>query len=299
MKLNEWMVKPTRQTEWIEGRGILLWLAFFFIELGAGIFFVATFFDGRAAMLIGWLVCAVIRGGAHMLYLGHPFRFWRMVTRVGSSWISRGLIFVSLFLFLGLVHMLLIRGGNSSPVLMVAVDLFAFLTIIYAGFALNYVNGIPLWNTPLLPVIYAVSGIWGGASVALGITLFTGEVSTIGVSLEEWIRILLLAYIVLIIVYLIGVRYTNPTGKVSVQKIVTGGYWPLMWIGVVLIGLAFPTAVVVASLSSGIENIPPGVLFAAIFCELVGDLIMRYLILKGALYNPLIPSSASLQELGV
>jgi len=298
MKLNEWMVKPTQQTEWIEGRGILLLLAFFFIELGAGIFFVATFFDGWTAMLVGWLVCAVVGGGAHILYLGHPFRFWRMVSRVGSSWISRGLIFVSLFLLLGFVHMVLIRGGDSSPVLMVSVNIFAFLTIIYAGFALNYVNGIPLWNTALLPIIYAVSGIWGGASVALGITLFTGEVSTIGVSLEEWIRILLLAYIVLIIVYLISVRYTNPTGKASVQRIVYGGYWPLMWIGVVFIGLVFPTAVVVISLSTGIENMPPGVLCAAIFCELLGDLAMRYLILKGALYNPLIPSSAPLQELG-
>jgi hypothetical protein len=55
--------------------------------------------------------------------------------------------------------------------------------------------------------------------------------------------------------------------------------------------------VVVVSLKSGIENIPPGILLAAIFCELIGDLTMRYLILKGALYNPLIQSSANLQEL--
>jgi len=293
MKLNEWMVKPTQQTEWIEGRGIILWLAFFFIELGAGTFFVATFFDSVLAMLIGWLICGIIGGGAHMLYLGHPFRFWRMVRKLDSSWISRGLIFVSLFFVLGFVHMVLVGGGRgSSLVLMVWVDIFAFLTIVYAGFALNYVNGIPLWNTALLPILYAVSGIWGGASVALGITLATGAVSTTGVSLEEWIRILLISYIVLIIVYLISVRYTNPTGKVSVQRIVSGGYWPLMWIVVVFIGLVFPTAVVIISLSTGIENMPPAVLYTAIFCELLGDLTMRYLILKGALYNPLIPSSA-------
>ena len=188
--------------------------------------------------------------------------------------------------------MVWVRGGSSSLVLMALVDIFAFLTIIYAGFALNYVNGIPLWNTALLPVLYAVSGIWGGASVALGITLFTGAVSTTGVSLEEWIRILLISYIVLIIVYLISVRYTNPTGKVSVQRIVSGGYWPLMWIGVVFIGLVLPTAVIVISLRTGIENMPPVVLYTAIFCELLGDLTMRYLILKGALYNPLITSSA-------
>ena len=153
MKLNEWMVKPTPQTEWIQGRGILLWLAFFFIELGAGIFFVATFFGNLWAMLIGWLVCGVIGGGVHILYLGHPFRFWRMLRKPGSSWISRGLIFVSLFLTLGLIQMAVVSGGGSSLVLTVLVDIFAFLTIVYGGFAMNCVNGIPLWNTALLPIL--------------------------------------------------------------------------------------------------------------------------------------------------
>ena len=243
-------------------------------------------------MLIGWLVCGVIGGGVHILYLGHPFRFWRMVRKPGSSWISRGLIFVSLFLILGLIQMAVVSGGGSSLVLTILVDILAFLTIVYGGFALNCVNGIPLWNTALLPILYAVSGIWGGASVALGIALGTGAASTIGVSLEEWIRLLLIAYIGLIIVYFISVRYTNLTGKVSVQGIVSGEYWPLMWFGVVLIGLVIPIAVVVISLGTGIENMSAAVLYIAILCELVGDITMRYLILKDGLYSPLIASSA-------
>ena len=39
MEMYDWMAKYTPQTEWIERRGVLLWLAFFFIELGAGVFF--------------------------------------------------------------------------------------------------------------------------------------------------------------------------------------------------------------------------------------------------------------------
>ena len=45
MKAYEWMTQNTPQTEWIERRGIFLWLAFFFIELGAGMFLVASFFN--------------------------------------------------------------------------------------------------------------------------------------------------------------------------------------------------------------------------------------------------------------
>tara|TARA_Y100000310_G_scaffold273698_1_gene289311 strand:- start:78 stop:968 length:891 start_codon:yes stop_codon:yes gene_type:complete len=292
MKPSEWMVKPTPQTEWIRGRGILLWLAFFFIELGAGTFFVGTFVNNLPAMVIGWILCGVIGGGVHILYLGHPFRFWRMVSRPSSSWISRGLMFVALFLGLGLVQIALVMGGGTTPMLLVIlVDLFAFLAIIYGGFAMNYVNGIPLWNTALLPVLYGISGIWGGAGLALGIALSTGVGSTLGVALEEWVRILLIAYIVLLAVYFISVRYTNITGKLSIQRLVSGEYWPLMWFVVVLLGLVFPATVVIISLNTGIENMT-SILYATIFCELLGDITMRYLILKDGLYSPLIPSAA-------
>lgn len=292
MKLNEWMVKPTQQTEWIEGRGILLWLAFFFIELGAGAFFVGTFFKSFEAMLIGWLICGVLGGGIHILYLGHPFRFWRMVSEPGTSWISRGLIFVSLFLVLGFIQMAVTRGGGSSPLLMILTDIFAFLSIVYGGFAMNCINGIPLWNTALLPILYGVSGIWGGAGLALGIALASGNVSTIGISVEEWVRLLLIAYVALLIVYLISIRYTNPIGKLSVQGIVFGRFRALMWSVVVFLGLVIPTTVVIISLDTGLENMPVGTIYVSIFCELLGDLTMRYLILKGGLYSPLIPSSA-------
>ena len=292
MKLSEWMVKPTPQTEWIDKRGILLWLAFFFIELGAGAFFVGTIFKSIEAMLIGWLICGVIGGGIHVLYLGHPFRFWRMISRPSTSWISRGLIFVSFFLVFGLIYMILTQAGNSSPVLMILADLFAFLSIVYGGFAMNYVNGIALWNTALLPIMYGVSGIWGGAGLALAIALASGKVSTMGISVEEWIRVLLITYVALLLAYLISVRYTNPTGKISVQEILAGRFKGLTWFVVVLLGLVIPVTVVLISLNTGLENMPVVVLYFTILCELLGDLTLRYLILKDGLYSPLIASSA-------
>src|SRR4030042_5762414 len=122
MELYDWMVKYTPQKEWVERRGVFLWLAFFFIELGAGMFFVASFFNSMPAMVMGWLICGVLGGGFHLLFLGKPSRFWRMAISSGwkTSWISRGLIFVSLFLLLGLVHMLLTNWTNSSIALVVA-----------------------------------------------------------------------------------------------------------------------------------------------------------------------------------
>jgi formate-dependent nitrite reductase membrane component NrfD len=295
MKAYDWMVKPTPQREWIEQRGLLLWLAFFFIELGAGAFFVASFFQSSekmlAAMLAGWLVCGVLGGGIHILYLGHPLRAWRIMLNPGTSWISRGLIFVALFLLLGLIYILLSQFAGLSPAPLLAIaDIFAFLVIIYGGFAMNYVKGISLWNTALLPVLYVVSGIWGGAGIAL-MTALAGGSATVGVSVEEWIRILIMGYIVLLAVYLISVRYSNIVGTYSIRQILTGRWWPLMWVVVVGLGLVVPVGVIIASYLAGLENIAPVVLYISVLCEMAGDITMRYLILKCGFYSPLIISS--------
>ena len=292
MELYDWMVKYTPQTEWIERRGILLWLAFFFIELGAGIFFVASFFDNLSSLMIGWLCCGIVGGGLHLIFLGKPQRFWRIIFSSGwqTSWISRGLIFVSLFLGLGLAYIGLIHWSSPPPSLMIAADVFAFLTVIYGGFAMNYVNGIPLWNTALLPVLYVISGLWGGAEATLGLTLAGGDIK-LGISIEEWIRILIIGFIILIPVYLVSVRYISPTGRESVKQLVQGRWSLLFWIDVVIIGIAIPIGAVMYSYYSGLDVAPKAFLYTAIVCGLLGDLGMRYLILRCGMYSPLISSS--------
>src|SRR3990172_7722232 len=208
----EFMVSYTPQVQWIEKGGIKLLLAFFFIELGAGMFLVASLFNNLTAMAAGWLLCAVLGGGFHLLYLGKPLRFWRMLLSSGwqTSWISRGFIFVILFLVLGLAHMVLIHWATRFAVLLVLANIFAFLTVIYGGFAMSFINGIPLWNTAILPILYVISGLLGGAEVTLGIALGSGETG-VGMAIEEWIRLLLIVFILLIPVYLISVRYTSST----------------------------------------------------------------------------------------
>ncbi len=286
MRPYEWMVKHTPQTEWIEGQGILFLLAFFFIELGAGIFFVSSLFGGLAGEVIGWLVCAVLGGGFHLLYLGRPFRFYRMLLRPQTSWISRGFIFVFAFLVLGAIHLALSFRGGSAQGLVFAADAFGFLTIIYGGFAMNTINGIPLWNSALLPVLFVVAGLWGGAEVSMALLLPGGG------GLEPAIQILLAALVVIFPTYLISARYGLPAGKFSVSEIVTGKWWPVFWIAVVCLGMMLPLAVAAVSFFLGLEAIPVQLLYGSIFCGLLGDLLLRYLLLKNAFYNPLVQAGS-------
>ncbi len=287
------MIKYTPQEEWIRRRGVLLWLAFFFIELGAGAFFVSSFLNSLPGLVAGWAVCAFLGGGLHLLYLGHPSRFWRMLASSGwkTSWISRGLLFVSLFLVLGLIAIVLLAFDNRSLPLVATADIFAFLSVIYGGFAMSYINGLPLWNSALLPGLFLISGLWGGSEVALGISLGTADAS-LAASVEVWIRVLLLIFLVLVPVYLISVRYISPAGQASVRRMTTGEWSRLFWGGVVLLGIIIPLAAVIASFSYGLEKVPSGFFYAAIVCGLAGDLILRNLLLRCALYSPLIPSPA-------
>lgn len=291
MKPYEWMVKCTPQTEWIERRGILFWLAFFFIELGAGAFFIASFFNVLEGMVIGWLICSLLGGGFHLLYLGRPLRFLRMFLRPQSSWISRGIIFVTVFLLLGLVHIVLTFQTTPVFILLVAADIFAFLVMIYGGFAMCCVNGIPLWNTALLPILYVVGGLWGGAGITLGVAAATG-LADLGLAVEEWTRLLVISFIILLFTYLVSVRYGSLAAKKSIEEIVKGRGWPIFWVIVIVVGIGVPISMLAtAFLSVELGEISKAILYATIVCELVGDLSMRYLILKFGFYNPLIPTS--------
>jgi formate-dependent nitrite reductase membrane component NrfD len=87
------------------------------------------------------------------------------------------------------------------------------------------------------------------------------------------------------------VRYTSLTGQASVKQIVRGKWSPLFWIAVVIVGMAIPLLAVIISLFIGLEATPVAFLYAAIFCGLLGDLTMRYLILRCGMYSPLVPSS--------
>jgi formate-dependent nitrite reductase membrane component NrfD len=68
--------------------------------------------------------------------------------------------------------------------------------------------------------------------------------------------------------------------------------WSLLfWIVVVILGMVVPMTVVIYSFIVGLEASPLVILYAAIIFGLLGDLSMRYLILRCGLYSPLIPTS--------
>jgi len=282
----EWMVKPTPQKEWIYRKGLLLWLAFFAIELGAGMYFVAFFLDNLWAMFIGWLICLVVGGGAHLVYLGKPLRFWRAVISKGwkTSWISRGLYFIGLFTVIGAIHLGFYKLGWAGVAygLGIAMAVISTLVTIYGGFAICYVTAIPLWNTALVPVLFVVCSFWGGAELAFATRI--GDAAA-----EGWIQILMPGYMFLLIVYMWTVRHGTAAGKHSIAQMLRGPMSPLFYLGVVAIGVLLPLSAIIYNLTG---PAPMPLIAAAIAGGLIGDLSMRYCILRCGYYAPLLPSSS-------
>ncbi len=285
-QVHEWMVNYTRQTEWIDKRGIFLWIAFYAGGLGGGLYLVSLFFNSLWGMLISWLIIAVIKGGAHLMYLGRPARFWRIVTRPQTSWLARGFIFVMLFVGLGAVQMILSHwapGTAAEIVFKVLAGITAFGVAVYTGIILKNVKGVPFWNSLLLPVLFVICGILGGFGLSVVIALNGGGINL--AAAETGSRWLLIANALLIVIYLWRASRREHVGRQSVLEQISGENAPIFWTGVVLLGIVMPLAIAVSGI---IIEVPPALLLTAVTCEIIGGLALRYCVLKAGAYKPLV-----------
>ena len=290
MKPYEWMVKYTPQKEWIEGQGIFLWLAFYVGGLGGGLYLVSLYFNSMWGMLVSWVIVAVLKGGFHLLYLGKPLRFWRILAKPQTSWISRGFIFVAGFIVFGALQFItshFYEGSSLELILKVITSVMAFGEAIYTGFAMNYINGIPFWNSALIPLLFILYGVLGGLAVLMGIMVIHGDVSGL-VEVEAMSRVLMIVGAVALVIYLWSATYMGATARASVRELMVGRIALIFWIGLVILGIAIPIGV---SLLGIVVELSTKVMIGAVVSEIIGGLSLRYCLLKGGGYSPLIPNN--------
>lgn len=286
----EWMVRHTPQEEWIEGKGLLVWLAFFFSEIGAGIYLVSIFLNFRPGWLIGWLVSLVLGGFIHLGFLGKPLRIWRILLRPASSEISRGMWVVLLFGVIGFFQVLpvvlsgLPWSGDSSA-LKVIMGILCVLIIIHGFSTMSVVRALPMWNSSMMLPLSLVSGIWVGSQVTELMHLIGGHDIT---TTEVWARWSLLSYMGALLVFLWGSLHSSETTRMSIKGILTGRSSASFYVGVVAIGILIPLIITLFVWGDEPASISGGLLFLRLSCVMIGDLAMRYHIMKGALYSPLI-----------
>jgi formate-dependent nitrite reductase membrane component NrfD len=287
----DWLLRYTRQTEWIDRRGILIWLAEVSSGLGAGLYLFSLYFNNLWGMFIGWLILVVLKGGFHLSYLGKPLRFWRFVLKPGTSWLARGFIFMLLFIGFGAIQLALsywLPGTAEEVVFKGLAGVMAFMVAIYPGFVMNCINSIPLWNSALLPVLFILSGILDGCALMIAIGLFGGHADIMAA--EAISRVLLIITAIFLTIYLWSATYMGIAGKGSVIELIKGSIAPVLWGGVVLCGIIIPIIIAISSHFAGEASAP--LLIVAIGGETTGAFALKYCILKAGIYTPLIATSA-------
>ena len=280
----EYMVKYTQQKNWIDGRGNFIAFAFFLGGISGGLFLAAAYFDNLLGMFIAWIL-SLCMGISYMIHLGQPLQSWRMFMKPKTSWISRGFIFIMLFIGLTLITLILAKWFPDAKAAIttfkILAGIFAFAQSIYTGFAVSYVSAIKLWNSAILPILFVVCGFSGGLAILLGISLGGSQITVI----ENVTRITLIAFAVILIVYLWNATYSSAVAKDSVARMVGGNIAAIFWTGVVLLGVIIPIAVSIVTYFTG--GASSALLLTAVVSEIIGGLSLRYVILKGGTYIPL------------
>jgi len=281
-----WPLVASRQKEW----RYLILFAFFLGGAGAGLFFLSYFMDYELGILLSLLIVAVGKGGCHMAYLGKPMRAWRAIMRPHSSWLSRGLIGVVVFLVFGGLYLVLpgMRDTGAGKAVAVVSLLAALWVMIYTGFLMARSRAIPFWNTALLPVIFTLYGFISGMDVILVSLLWAGE-GAIGVPLErlEVIEaLLLLGGLVCLGVYVIAMYTASPGARLATLLWLRGDLALPFLGGVVAVGLILPLAVIGYSVLIGESLLALAALVG--FLALLGGILFRWCVLRAGVYNPLL-----------
>ena len=266
--------------------------AFFFGELGAGLFTVSMLFDFVLGMTIGLLTTGIFKPYFHLAHMGVPLRSWRALLRPDRSWTSRGLIGIAIFMGAGTVDTLNVAfdlettlglGSTLGNLVQLVAAAAALVVMTYQGFAMAHSTAISLWDTNLMPVSSLLYALIGGVvlTLALGWNGWLAESPEDLRLLVNAALILLALILVVLLILLRGASQRSAGGRLSVEILLQTQYakWFISMVGGV--GLVLPAVLL---LFAGTNYI--AVLLAAA-AVLGGYYAYRVLIMKAGVFEPI------------
>ena len=292
---------PRAQMEWGFGgrrrwRDGALLMALFLGGIGAGQFVISTWFiHSTSSALVGVLIVGVGKTVAHLVYLGQPSRFYRLFLKPLTSWISRGLIFMVVFVVFAAAYLAPDIGFSWVPwtsestlgeAIWLAAILSAALVMVYDGFVLASCKSITSWNTALMPPLFFTYAIAGGVAMTyLTMTATGGEILN-QTTLTNLDAILLTTMLALVVIYIVNMAASSSTARESVRRLMATKL-AISFIGLAIVaGLLVPLTLTYLHESSIEGAVASGLLAISSILELAGDLSVRHSILRAGLHAP-------------
>ncbi len=169
---------------------------------------------------------------------------------------------------------------------LIGAGVIGVLVTIYSGFLLTQAIGVPLWNTALIPALWVVSA---GAAVLAVIELF---------ALKGWVEHSVAAFgqklalgvesfkLIMVFAFLhVGMSAASAGARAGASELATGSLAPMMWVGVIGLGVLVPIGVGLLSLKGKASQ--PLIAAGAVF-GLLGGLLLRASVLLAGYFDPLI-----------
>jgi len=282
LKPYEWMISPTRQQQWIDNKGIFLWLAFFFSEIGAGLYFVSLFYEYKPGLIFGWIITLFLGGLIHIFYLGNPTRVWRMIMKPNTSELARGIWVIGVFAVLGFFQIITSNGFNF---LLDTIMGILCLLIISHGFAtMNVIKALPAWSSTMVLPLSIISGVWVGQQILQFMASFA-EIASFATGMEVWAEVFFFTYFLCMVLYVWGTWHASDIGKQSIKNLINNELKKISLIGVAGLGVVLPLIFTIIMSKTGTNGF---LIFLRLACVFAGDLAMRFVIMKSAVYKPLI-----------
>lgn len=187
----------------------------------------------------------------------------------------------------------------------VGIALGAFVAV-YTGMLLMTAAGIPLWNTPLLPLLFAVSAFDTGVAlveiVAIVVSKREGLAPKARQLLERIVVVLVVVECVVLAVFLTSMlngdtsSALQATAAESASLLVSGVLAPYFWGLVVVCGLIVPLAMALVGLVAHKKENKAFMAIGALGA-LIGGCELRFLMLAAGLHANLLADAVALAVL--
>lgn len=255
--------------------------------VGAATYLIAFLAGSRAGAVAG-LLLVLIGAAALFAHLGHPLRFWRVITEAGRTWMSRGALFTAGLVVLGAAALLL-RGEDLHLLVLQALALICtFVVVLYAGILFSSITAVPFWNTPLLPILFLLHSFTSAALLVTTI-LSLSSGGLVAHPREVGAVLALLSSTLALNWMFTGSASRSEAAQESVRLLTTGHLKPFFQTGALLAGLALPlTLVLLAYVLRTSGALSTLLLLSAVPLRLAGDVSVRYALLRAGVYTPVI-----------
>ena len=258
---------------------------FFTIGISAALFFMSTLSwyraEFRTLRFSAFYLSFVLLAVSGLLLIGDlskPARFLNILNPAylnfasplawgGLNLIAFGAVSVAYF------FMMRKNDDGMSRKLAVVGSLLALGLPIYTGFDLTVHQNRPVWNTPLMPILFVALSLVSGAAVA---SFLAGANEKLLVMLRRFM-LWSAAAVGVMLISMLGTTAYGGTGEELTFMFMTSGTLGMIFIGIgILLGTAAPILLLLAPFGRQ----QGGVMLAALLL-LVGGMALRYSILVG------------------